>query len=156
MERPPCPDCHDSWSVAKLSALHHLEDFPLADHFHPPAAPPSPGRFLVVALLGGLTLYLVTAFTLLWLAAALCIGVFAELVTYWEKTEEREAYQAALAWWDAAYYCSGHGVVFIVGEPATFLPAQFAYILHGSSAATLSPGEGQPLLLPGSDRSQPS
>jgi hypothetical protein len=156
MMRPACPHCHDSWSVAKLSALYHLEDFPLADTFRPPVAPPAPGRFLAIAILSGLALYLVTAFTPLWLAAAVCIGVFAELVTYWETTEEREEYQAALAWWDAAYYCNWHGVVFIVGKPNTLLPAQFAYILHGSSASTISPGDESQLLLPVADLSHPS
>jgi hypothetical protein len=145
MVRPACPACSDNYSVAKVSAIYHsvtygydsltsadLDSTDVYQALAPPAPPGRLGRYLAAAVAAGLILWVATAFTVMWLYIALCIGVVAEMMHYWEHLQTKDDYQRALARWKGAYFCSRHTLVFIVGERGSYSPGRFALLVRGS------------------------
>jgi hypothetical protein len=145
MVRPACPVCSDNYSVAKVSAIYHsvtygydavssidLDPADVQQAFAPPKSPGRVGRYLAIAFAAGLTLCIVTGFSVMWLYIALSVGVVAEMMHYWEQSQAKDDYRSALGRWRGAFFCSRHTLIFIVGERGTYSPGQFSLLVRGS------------------------
>src|SRR5581483_640919 len=53
----------------------------------------------------GICIWVLSGFTLLCLAMALCLGIFVEFIAYLDSMDTRAEQRAALRRWQAAYYC---------------------------------------------------
>jgi hypothetical protein len=145
MARPACPLCADAYSVVKISRLHRTQPvFPepetpeqplLPDSVAPPGRPAAPGKYLGLAAVIGVLLWVASGFTLLCLALALCIGASLEAALHWDQVQALDAYRRAQAIWRAAYYCSTHDRVFLPETAELFVPMDFAHLLRGEPLA---------------------
>ena len=156
MARPVCPLCRDNFSVAKVSALYRSQLSAHAALFAPPPVPGPVGRLVALALMLGGLLWVVSGFTAVWLPLALCLGVVAEIVVWWERAPVHAEQQQAFARWQAAYYCGRHDVVFRVGQEQVYSPAQFAQLLQVRSGPGDLPVEAPSAELPSTPRTNPS
>jgi hypothetical protein len=145
MARPPCPACGDNFSVAGVRSLYrsrslmrsHGKDGGLASAqiLAPPPLTRVSGRWVCVAAgMGGL-LCLITGFTLVWLWLGLCMGVLLEVFGTWERAQRQDAHRAAVADWQAAYYCTTHDMVFAPGAIEPCAPEHFAALLRSTAVA---------------------
>ena len=133
MARPVCPACRDNFSVGKVSALYRRRTSTFAEWAAPPSAPRTTGGFFAIGAIAGLVLFIVTAFTLIWLCMALSAGILAEMMESWNKAQAQDDYRRAMERWNAAYYCGTHDAVFIAGEWRTRPSAQLAQLLMSDS-----------------------
>ena len=143
MARPNCPLCQDNLSVVPVRAIYHLQtqagaedadDEPSASLFQPPTQVAPPGRYAMASIVAGICIWLISGFTLLCLAMAVCLGVFVEFIAYLDSIDTRVEQRAALRRWQAAHYCGAHQVVFVYGEPQPYPAAAFAQQMQPRSA----------------------
>src|SRR5581483_6378706 len=120
--------CQDNLSVVPVRAIYHYQqqasgsdddEEPSASPFVPPAQVARPGRYALAATIAGICIWVLSGFTLLCLAMALCLGIFVEFIAYLDSMDTRAEQRAALRRWQAAYYCGAHDLVFVYGEPQT-------------------------------------
>jgi hypothetical protein len=139
MARPNCPLCRDNLSVVPVRAVYHYQmqaceedtdEEPSSSPFLPPAQLSPPGRYAIAATMAGVCIWLVSGFTFLCLAIALCLGIFVEFVAYLDSMDARAEQRAALRRWHAAYYCGAHDVVFLRDDPVPYPPAAFGQLLQ--------------------------
>jgi hypothetical protein len=143
MYRPNCPLCQDNLSVVPVRAIYHYQtqssesdadEEPSASLFLPPVQVAPPGRYAIIAAVAGIFIWMLSSFTLLCLAMALCLGIFVEFITYLDSIDTRAERRAALRRWQAAHYCGAHDVVFVYGDPQTYPPAAFAQQMQPGAA----------------------
>jgi len=102
------------------------EDEPPSSLFAPPSQVAPPGRYAIAAIAAGIGIWVLSSFTLLCLALAVCLGMFVEFIAYLDSIDTRAEQRAALRRWQAAHYCGAHDVVFVYGEPQAYPAAAFA------------------------------
>lgn len=143
MARPNCPLCQDNLSVVSVRAKYHYhqqldaaeaDDEPLASLFLPPSQLGMPGRYAIAAAVAGIGMWILSGFTLLCLAMALCLGIFVEFIAYLDSIDIRAERGEALRHWQAAHYCGAHDIVFVHGDAAPCSPVAFARRMHPSAA----------------------
>jgi hypothetical protein len=139
MTRPNCPLCQDNLSVVSVRAKYHYhqqtdgaedDEEPSVSPFLPPTPFAPPGRYAIAAAAAGIGIWVLSSFTLLCLAMALCLGAFVEFIAYLDSIDARAERREALHYWQAAHYCGAHDVVFVYGEAAPCSPAAFARRMH--------------------------
>jgi hypothetical protein len=106
------------------------DDEPSASPFAPPAQPPPPGRFAVAATVAGICIWILSGFTIVCLAMAVCLGIFVEFIAYLDSMDTRAQRHDALRRWQAAHYCGAHQIVFLRDEPTPYRPEAFAQLMH--------------------------
>jgi hypothetical protein len=150
MARPNCSLCQDNLSVVPVRAIYHYqaqvtgedaEDEPLSLLLEPPSQVAPPGKYAIAATVAGLCIWLVSGFTLVCLALAVCLGMFVEFIAYLDSIDTRAEQRVALRRWQAAHYCSAHDVVFVYGEPQPYPAATFAQQMQprGARPAAATP-----------------
>ncbi|HLH24065.1 MAG TPA: hypothetical protein VK066_16205 [Chloroflexota bacterium] len=107
------------------------------DQLAPPHLSEIPGRYIALAGLVGVLLWLASGLTLLCLALPLCIGTVVEVVLGGDQLQLLHCYRQARGVWHAAYYCATHDRVFLPDDGQMLVPAEFARLL-GSDGPTLA------------------